>query len=935
MSSKMLSGSPLLRGNNRIPGNQISKEVRDQIPHIFKACNDFGLDYYPAIIESLTYDEISEVAAYGGFPVRYPHWRHGMQYYELSRGYEHNMHRIYEMVINCLGAGTNVLTNRGTIPVEQVKVGDVVFSRNGPRNVVGVKEQPTSSTVSLSFEGMKKKTVCTPNHKWKTLRNGVATWVKAEDLVPGDYVFAGGKYQNYLNCPPPVLWNENDNQLDNEEVCSVPRINLPSYMTVELAELLGHITISCVTGQASGRTIHLCGDKTHLRSLVQNSFGIEAELTANVGLNSVIISNSYVNKFLSSVFKDGAVKIPSIIWQSSNEFRAAYLRGFFDSSYYFNSLLSVNYNSNQLAEDLQLMLLELGIRTTFNGTSALVDEKYYIQQFIKIVGSSSQDVLQSLQVLEASHDTLFKEDYVLNGVQDKFKEFLPDTNRVLEGNGPVFNVNLILENLTKLKAEGNHNYDSLLDLVLTPMYQIKSVDNAKDQITYDIALDHEAHDFLANGLESHNTNPCYIYYLESNTLVDIVTVIAHALGHNDFFKNNVFFSRTDTGMLNKMANHDKRIRGYMAVFGKEKVIKFIDNILRLETLVDLYDTWKVKEYNPPSFVAERTFHHPEKAFVPKDRSYMDPWINNKERMDKEKDRAKRKEAAEEMDVFSSPTKNIFGWVVENAPLTVWEQDVASMIYEEAIYFAPQRITKMTNEGFASYVDHKIMAERGFTSLGQEGADKGIFEYAIHKAGVLGGKYSSNPYKTGFNLFKDIQNRWDKGRFGDEYENCEDKRLKDNWDTKANLGHQKVMDVRKTHNDVMMIQDFFTPEFCEENQFFEYKTYPNGEVRIENRDYKSIRKKLIRKYTNAGLPDIRLTDNNYGGKGWLCIEHQWEGETLYDSYARRTLASLNTIWKKPVILLTKDGDGREIVYISDGEDYKRVKQFPRKEYERHR
>ncbi|HYZ90621.1 MAG TPA: SpoVR family protein, partial [Myxococcales bacterium] len=60
----------------------------------------FGLDFYETIFEVLGYDEINMVAAYGGFPNRYPHWRFGMEYEQLSKGYEYGLSKIYEMVIN-------------------------------------------------------------------------------------------------------------------------------------------------------------------------------------------------------------------------------------------------------------------------------------------------------------------------------------------------------------------------------------------------------------------------------------------------------------------------------------------------------------------------------------------------------------------------------------------------------------------------------------------------------------------------------------------------------------------------------------------------------------------------------------------------------------------------------------------------------------------
>src|SRR6185436_515016 len=60
----------------------------------------FGLDCFETVFELLTYDELNMVAAYGGFPNRYPHWRWGMEYESLSKGYEYGLSKIYELVIN-------------------------------------------------------------------------------------------------------------------------------------------------------------------------------------------------------------------------------------------------------------------------------------------------------------------------------------------------------------------------------------------------------------------------------------------------------------------------------------------------------------------------------------------------------------------------------------------------------------------------------------------------------------------------------------------------------------------------------------------------------------------------------------------------------------------------------------------------------------------
>src|SRR3989440_4201571 len=60
----------------------------------------YGLDFYETIFEVIDADDLNEIAAYGGFPTRYPHWSFGMQYEELRKGYDYGLSKIYEMVIN-------------------------------------------------------------------------------------------------------------------------------------------------------------------------------------------------------------------------------------------------------------------------------------------------------------------------------------------------------------------------------------------------------------------------------------------------------------------------------------------------------------------------------------------------------------------------------------------------------------------------------------------------------------------------------------------------------------------------------------------------------------------------------------------------------------------------------------------------------------------
>ena len=71
--------------------------IRDEI-HGYAL--EFGLDFYEVRFEVCDYDTINILAAQGGFPSRYPHWRFGMDYDQLSKGYAYGLQKIYEMVIN-------------------------------------------------------------------------------------------------------------------------------------------------------------------------------------------------------------------------------------------------------------------------------------------------------------------------------------------------------------------------------------------------------------------------------------------------------------------------------------------------------------------------------------------------------------------------------------------------------------------------------------------------------------------------------------------------------------------------------------------------------------------------------------------------------------------------------------------------------------------
>src|SRR5512138_3998796 len=59
-----------------------------------------------------------------------------------------------------------------------------------------------------------------------------------------------------------------------------------------------------------------------------------------------------------------------------------------------------------------------------------------------------------------------------------------------------------------------------------------------------------------------NSNPSYAFLLETNSPTQNKLVIAHVLGHVDFFKHNAWFAPTNRRMLDDAAMHASRIAEY-------------------------------------------------------------------------------------------------------------------------------------------------------------------------------------------------------------------------------------------------------------------------------------------------------------------------------------------------------------------------------------
>ncbi|MBD0325207.1 MAG: SpoVR family protein [Pyrinomonadaceae bacterium] len=205
-----------------------------------------------------------------------------------------------------------------------------------------------------------------------------------------------------------------------------------------------------------------------------------------------------------------------------------------------------------------------------------------------------------------------------------------------------------------------------------------------------------------------NTNPSYGFLLETNSPIQNKLVMAHVLGHVDFFKNNVYFSKTNRRMVESVSTHSGRMTEYEFKYGRKTVEKFLDAVLAIEEHID------------PNFFIKREIENANAAEQQRPRPkpegrYDDLW-----------NLGEKKEAQPSIDAIRPapnerlPEKDVIYYIMRNAPhLEAWQRDVMAMMHEEMEYFVPQMQTKTMNEGWACATgDSLLITENGFVRFGE-------------------------------------------------------------------------------------------------------------------------------------------------------------------------------------------------------------------------
>ncbi|AHL70757.1 stage V sporulation protein R [Bacillus altitudinis] len=382
-----------------------------------------------------------------------------------------------------------------------------------------------------------------------------------------------------------------------------------------------------------------------------------------------------------------------------------------------------------------------------------------------------------------------------------------------------------------------------------------------------------------------NSNPCYAFLLDNNSLVQNKLIVAHVLAHCDFFKNNCRFQNTKRDMVESMSAAAERIKEYEHIHGTKEVESFLDAVLALQEHIDPSLVRSKLSWN----LDDEDEYEEEK---PKRQTpYDDLWG-----MDEPKTREKKKTIKQ---FPPKPEKDILLFIeAHSRELEPWQRDVLTMLREEMLYFWPQLETKIMNEGWASYWHQRIMRELDLDSSES-------IEFAKLNAGVVQpSKTGINPYYLGLKIFEDIEERYDHP--------CEE--LKKAGVTEGS-GRSKMFEVREIESDISFIRNYLTKDLVMREDLYLFQKQ-GRDYKVIDKEWKAVRDQLVSMRVNGGFPYLTVIDGDYLKNNELYIKHWYEGIELDLKYLEKVLPYLYQLWGRSVHIESVL-EGKEVMFSYDG------------------
>ena len=368
-----------------------------------------------------------------------------------------------------------------------------------------------------------------------------------------------------------------------------------------------------------------------------------------------------------------------------------------------------------------------------------------------------------------------------------------------------------------------------------------------------------------------NSNPCIAYLMKDNTLLLQILTIAHVYGHNDFFKNNrLFKDGTDANYtLEIFKNHSTIIKNYIddPSIGYENVEKMLNAAHSVKLQIS------------------RTIGLKRKSNEDKKQELISDYKENSSRYNILEKRVKS-DPPDVNKIPLDPEDDLLYFIIQYGDLEEWQKSILEIVRKESEYFIPQIETKIMNEGWASYWHYKLLQKLELPpSLHLEFIKR-------HNDVVRPLPGGLNPYYLGFEMFKDLEDRY---------------------------GLDRIFEIREFDRDASFIRRYLTYDLCNKFNLFEYVKKDSDYIITEVSDetgWKEIRNAIADSAGMGSIPYIRVADMSRKDKT-LTLEHIYDGRELNQKYTEETLKCVYDLWGHKVALKTKNANQDITILCDDG------------------
>jgi len=348
-----------------------------------------------------------------------------------------------------------------------------------------------------------------------------------------------------------------------------------------------------------------------------------------------------------------------------------------------------------------------------------------------------------------------------------------------------------------------------------------------------------------------NSDPSIAYLMRENPLYLQILIMAHCVGHSDFFKNNRCFKNTGAKhIVSKLRNAKKRIQKYSedTNIGVKKVEQLLDALHSISFQTSRYD------------IPRKTRKEIYNSEIQRYNKLKDEGISlDYKQLDKR---------------LLRPDYDLLSFFLEYYPdkFNTWETDIIEVVRTQSQYFIPQIKTKILNEGWASFWHYKILHELNL------GDNHHLPFLKMHNAVVRPHIGGLNPYHIGFYLFQKME---------------------------RTEGLEKCFEIREVHDDISALRLYLDEEDYRELNLFSYERKKNGDIIIsevaDHDDWSTVRDDFLKSVGINAIPQIYV--DRVEKDETLVLKHEHDGRDIDLQHANKVVKHIKDIWKKHVKLYT--------------------------------